>query len=214
MIIITITIYKFYKIEKSSKILYRETLYIVVRVKAMGGVNKKALAVGAVTLVALAAMAMVYNSAYGTATVKAKKVVWVDNSDISLGTVTLKAPGIWVDETLGTITVHKKNSSGIFDTIQYRLILEIPSFSTNQHSDLSSIRSLAIAVYKNDQLKGFLTPWTPTLVIDSDTWNPTTTDETDEDTYTLKLNGIALKETSASGITLGVRASVEILSVT
>ena len=181
----------------------------------MGGVNKKVLAVGAVTLVALAAMAMVYYSAYSTTTVTAKKVVWVTDSDISLEPVTLKAPGIYVGETLGTITVHKKNSSGIVDTLQYRLILEIPSLSPGQDSDLSNIRSLVIAVYdENNNLKGFLTPWTPTLVIDSDTWNPTTADETDTDTYTLKLNGIAFKETSASGITIGVRASVEILSVT
>lgn len=172
------------------------------------GVNKKAIAVGAVALIALAAVAMVYYSAYSTTTVSAKQVVRV--SAPQLNNVVLHAPGIWADENLGSITVTIDNSSGTFDTIRYRLIIDVPALSAASHEDLSDIRSIAIAVYdSNGDLKGFLTPWTPTLVIES-TVNPDSATVVTE-TYNLKLNGIAYKD---GDITLGVRASVEILSVT
>ena len=174
-----------------------------------GRVNKKVLAVGAVTVVALAAMAMVYYSAYDTATVTAKQVLSV--SIPNLQDVPLKAPGIWVDKTLGTVNVTVDNSSGSFDNLTYRLILDIPSLSAGKHSDLSNVRSLAIAVYNGSTLEGFLTPWTPTLTIDK-TVDPSTNTSVNH-TYELKLNGIAFKATSSQGITLGVKASVEILSI-
>jgi len=174
-----------------------------------GKVNKKVLAVGAVTLAALAAMAMVYYSAYSTATVKAERVLWVSISK-NLRDVTLEAPGIWANEYLGTVRVTKDNTSGDVDSLRYRLILEA-TFS-GSYPDLSKVRSLAIAVYdESGDLKGFLTPWTPTLVIDNSTWDPSG-NTSDADTYKLKLNGVAFEQTSSS-ITLGVKASVEILSL-
>jgi len=172
------------------------------------GINKKAIAAGAVALIALAAVAMVYYSEYSTATVRAEQVLKVSKPNLT--NVVLHAPGIWANKTLGTITVTIDNSSGTFDTIRYRLIIDIPALSAASHEDLSDIRSIAIAVYnESDHLMGFLTPWTPTLVI-NDTVNPSTNTEVHKN-YTLKLNGIAYKD---GVIELGVRASVEILEIT
>ncbi|MDF2956795.1 MAG: hypothetical protein OD814_000417 [Candidatus Alkanophagales archaeon MCA70_species_1] len=172
-----------------------------------GRVNKKALAVGAVTVIALAAMAMVYYSAYSTATVTATQILEVYSEPSG---TTLYAPGIWTNQDFGKVNVTVSSIPG--SSVTYRLIIDAPALGKGATGDLSDIRSIAIAVYKDDgdhqydsgdELKGFLTPWTPTLVI-----NDTATSIGNK-TYFLKLNGIAYKDGT---ITIGVRASVELVS--
>ena len=177
------------------------------------GVNKKVLAVGAVTVVALAAMAMVYYSAYSTATVTATQIleVYSEPSD-----PTLYAPGIWTNESFGKVNVSV-NTSGL-SQVTYRLIIDAPALKQTATGDLSDIRSIAIAVYQDtnnniaydsgiDTLKGFLTPWTPTLVINETVGSGDLVEN--NETYFLRLNGIAYKQ---GEITIGVRASVELVS--
>jgi len=171
----------------------------------MSGVNKRILVAGAIVLVALAALAMVYYSDYKSLTVTANQIL---STSVSKQDVTMFAPGVAVDEDAGTITVTIDNTTGTFDTVTYRLIIDVPTLKMNS-GNWGNIRSIAIAVYKGSDLKGFLTPWTPTLVIEA-TKDPTDS-TTVTDTYTLKLNGIAWKQASMD---LGIRASVEIVSVT
>ena len=179
------------------------------------GINKKAIAVGAVALIALAVIAMVYYSAYSTTTVTAKKIL---DTSVASQSVTMYAPGITTEAVAGTVTVNIYDPDTTKDdTVRYRLIIDIPMLK-KMSGEWGNIRSLAIAVYdSNGYFRGFLTPWTPTLVIeDTVAENESSSPDFPDDgsaytvTYTLKVNGIAWKDMEMK---LGIRASVELLSV-
>ena len=171
-----------------------------------GKVNKKVLAVGAVTLAALAAMAMVYYSgAAKTTTVKVKQLVSVQVS--SLNSVDMQAPSITADELIGTVTVtgyDPDDNLSTSNTVNYRLIIDVPILKKISADSWSNVRGISIAVYESGNLKGFLTPWTPTLVIDD---SVTISGRTADKIYYLKFNGIAYDDLEFK---LGVRASVEL----
>ena len=175
----------------------------------MGGVNKKVLAVGAVTLIAMAAMAIVYYSSYSTATVTAKKLIEV--RDVSLSEVTMNGPSITTNADLGQIKIvayDPDNNNSTINTTHYRLIIDLLILEKLSSDPWGNVRGISIAVYDGGNLKGFLTPWTPTLVIDDAI---SITKESATKVYSLKFNGIAYDNLKFK---IGVRASVELIKVT
>ena len=179
------------------------------------GINKRALAAGVITLIALAAMAMVYNSAYSTSTITAKNIiagVYVETSD-----PTVYSPSLFKDEEIAKVNISLSDPSSANDTISYTVIFESPLLK------IGAIRSMVIQVYKDngdyvlgsdDTRIGVMSPLTPSLI-----YNATYNESTDgyistgkNVTYFLIANGVAFKPGiwTEADTELGVKASVSL----
>ena len=187
-----------------------------------GGVNKRALAAGIIALIALAAMAMVYNTAYSTTTITAKNIVrvYVENSSTDV-----YSPSIFLDEEIATVNVSLSDpdTDNPNNNISYTVIFESPLL------EIGAIRSMVIQVYKDDNgnhtfdksedtLIGVMSPLTPSLIFNTTYAENGTTigSGVKNETYFLVANGVAFKpglwETAETK--LGIKASVSLDSVT
>lgn len=186
------------------------------------GLNKKLLAVGALMMVAMAAMAMVYYSAYGTSTITAKNIisgVFVEpNSSIKI-----YSPSVFTDQQIAkvNITLSDPNSSAK-NTIEYTVVFESPLLRTG------AMRTMVIKVYEDDgdysfdpssdTIIGIMSPLTPSLIYKASY----TEGEVNElgsgknVTYFLVANGVAFKPGVWSEDTtqLGIKVSVSLDNVT
>ena len=184
------------------------------------GVNKRALAAGIIALTSLAAMAMVYNSAYSTTTITAKNIVkvYVENSSVDV-----YSPSIFLDREIAKVNVSLSDpdSSNNNSKISYTVIFESPLLK------IGAIRSMVIQVYEDDgdytfdknkdTRIGVMSPLTPSLVYN------TTFDENGTNipsggkniTYFLIANGVAFKPGiwDEAKTELGIKASVSLDSV-
>ena len=156
--------------------------------RAGARINVKPLLVGVLVLLATAALAMVYYSAFGVATITVEKKLDVS---VDVGDVVVYVPGMGTKD-IGNVTVTVYGA----DT-DYRVILQLANLEKS-----CGIRVIAIQVYDGDtgELRGILTPITPSLIMD----------EYDEGskTYELKLFYVAILP---GRVEVAVQASAELM---
>jgi len=188
----------------------------------MGGVNKKVLAVGAVTLMAMAAMAMVYYSAYGTSTITAKNII--GGVSVETSSPSVYSPSIFLNEQIAkvNITLNDPNPGTNTSKISYTVVFESPLLKTG------AVRAMVIEVYKDngdgsfnagtDTRIGVMSPLTPSFIYNT-TYDESTSGDIGSDgknvTYFLVANGLAFKPGvwSTDTTKLGIKASVSLNSV-
>lgn len=149
-------------------------------------INLKPILVGLLIFLAISALAMVYYSSFSVTTIKVEKKldVIVDIED-----VTIYAPGIGKKD-IGDVKVNVYGSN-----TNYRVILQLANLEKPK-----GIRIIAIQVYDGNELKGIITPITPSLIIDE--YNE------GSKTYELKLFYIAIRP---GIVKIAIQASVELI---
>jgi len=186
------------------------------------GINKKLLALGALMMVAMSAMAMVYYSAYGTSTITAKNIIGVS---VEISNPDVYSPSVFTDEQIATvnITLNDPNPGTNTSKINYTVVFESPLLETG------AVRAMVIEVYEDtnknhnfdddDTRIGVMSPLTPSLIY-STTYNESEDGDIGDNgknvTYFLIANGLAFKPGTWTTDTtkLGIKASVSLDSVT
>jgi len=186
------------------------------------GANKKAIAAGIIALIALAAMAMVYYSDFGTSTITVNNIiagVYVETSNPSVW-----SPSMFVNKEIAKVNIRLNDPDMSVDnnTINYTAVFESPLLK------LGAVRALVIKVYKDDngnhvfddgtdELIGMMTPLTPSLVY-STTYNESKKGPINGGknvTYFFIASGVAFKpgfwDTAETKV--GIKASVSLDSV-
>lgn len=150
------------------------------------GINFKPLLLGLTLILALAAVVAVYYSSFGVATITVEKKLDVS---VNLNDVILFAPGMGTKD-LGEVYVTVYG-----DPTDYRLILQLVNLDVPR-----GCRIIAVQVWDGNNLRGILTPITPSLIIDEYS--------SSNKTYKLKVFYITMRPCT---LKIAIQASVELL---
>jgi len=145
----------------------------------------KPLIIGLILIIALTAVAMVYYSSFGIATITVEKKV-----DVTVnikGNVVVYAPGMCTKK-IGFI-----NTTVYGDPADYRLIIQLAHLETHCGCEV-----IAVQIYEGTDLKGIITPLTPALIIEED----------ESKNYTVEIFYLAI---TPCRIKIALQASVELI---